>query len=214
MTHQGPPEFPSSKPKKNRNKGVRPSRRDSASKPGAPQGPQLPAEHPDSLKDAPSTEEMALRYARALQAEKASADVLLIPISPYLEAPSLEAVDPASITREQVIAGMKVLIPGSSQLNLGDEFKLLWGSRVYPAQTVNEENINQPIIGTEWAVHTPEAHLPQGNVKVCYDVYRNGQRIGTSAILHANVPNCYTSSEKQRKRRRSIRRKQQRRAPL
>jgi len=210
MENQGPPDFPSLNPKKPQTKGQRPARRDSPTKPGAPPGTSPSMEHPGN----PITEEMALRYAGALQAGTACADTLSPPISAYLPPPSLEGIDPVSISVTQVIVGMKVVIPGSPCLKLGDTFNLLWGSRVFPPQTVDEENINQPVIGTEWAIHTPIAHLPQGNVEVCYDVYRDGLWIGTSAILHAIVPNCYTTSKKQRNRSRSIRRKHPRRPPF
>jgi predicted ribonuclease toxin of YeeF-YezG toxin-antitoxin module len=156
---------------------------------------------------------MAFTYAHVLRAEDHSSGELAALISTHLEPPSLEGINPKSVSEAQMKAGINVLIPGSAYLKPGDELRLLWGSRTYPIRTLDEEHINDPIIAKEWVSYRTEGVVPQGKVEVCYDINRDGQRIGTSAILHLNVHSCYRSSEKQRNRGRAIRRKQQRRPP-
>ncbi|WP_219060536.1 hypothetical protein [Pseudomonas sp. UMAB-08] len=213
MDDQKPPGPPPFKPKKPTKQGARPARRDSLTKPGLPIGTHLPTEHSDGAPKTSSTGEMAFTYAHVLRAEDSSSGELAVLISTHLEPPSLEGINPKSVSEAQMKAGINVLIPGSSYLKPGDEFHLLWGSRTYPIQTLDEENINDPIIGMQWVSYSTDNVAPQGKVEVCYDINRDGQRIGTSAILHLNVHSCYRSSVKQRNRGRSIRRKQQRRPP-
>jgi hypothetical protein len=210
MDNQHPPGSPPFKPKKPTMKGNRPARRDSPSKPGAPPGPQLPAEPQGNS----SAEEIAFKYVQAALTESLVADALPPLISEHLQAPSLEGLDPESISLKQASEGITILIPGSAYLKPGDEFNLLWGSTTYPTHTVDEDNVNQLVMATEWVIHSPTSHIRQGKVEVCYDVYRDGQRIGTSATLHVKVHDTYTPSEKQRKRKRSIGRKNRRRPPL
>ena len=213
MDDQKPPGPPPFKPKKPTTQGTRPARRDSPTKPGAPLGAHPPAEHSDNTSKTSSTEEMAFTYAHVLRAEDHSSGELAVLISTHLEPPSLEGINPKSVSEAQMKAGINVLIPGSAYLKPGDEFHLLWGSRTYPIQTLDEEHINDPIIGMQWVSYSTDNVAPQGKVEVCYDINRDGQLIGTSAILHLNVHSCYRSSEKQRNRGRAIRRKQQRRPP-
>jgi len=213
MDDQKPPGPPPFKPKKPTTQGTRPARRDSPTKPGLPLGTHLPTEHPDGAPKTSSTGEMAFTYAHVLRPEDNSSGELAVHISTHLEPPSLEGINPKSVSEAQMKAGINVLIPGSAYLKPGDEFHLLWGSRTYPIQTLDEEHINDPIIGMQWVSYSTDNVAPQGKVEVCYDINRDGQLIGTSAILHLNVHSCYRSSVKQRNRGRSIRRKQQRRPP-
>lgn len=212
MDDQKPPGSPPFNPKKPTTKGHRPARRDSPTKPGAPPVTHPPAEHSGGTQEPPSIGEMAFKYAHALRAEDSPADALAVLISADLGPPFLEeGFNPQSISEAQMRAGITVLIPGCPHLKPGDEFNLLWGSKIYPNQTLNEENINDPIMGMQWVSYSVYDAIPQGKVDVCYDVNRDGQRIGTSAILHVNLHSCYRSSEKQRKRGRSVKRRQRRR---
>lgn len=212
MDDNHPPGSPPFKPKKLTTKGHRPARRDSPNKPGAPVGPQLPAE-PSDTANAGAAKELAFKYSGLLLTETLGADALLPLISNQLEAPSLEGLDPESISLKQASEGIKVLIPSADCLMPGDEFNLMWGSRPFTTHTVNTENIKQPIMATEWVIHSRTSHLRQGKVKVCYDVYREGQRIGTSAILDVYLHDTYLPGEKQQKRKQSRLRKQQRQSP-
>ena len=213
MDDQKPPGPPPFKPKKPTTQGTRPARRDSPTKPGAPLGTHPPAEHSGGAQEPPSIGEMAFTYAHVLRPEDNSSGELAVHISTHLEPPSLEGINPTSVSEAQMKTGINVLIPNSSYLKPGDEFHLMWGSRTYPIRTLDEGHINDPIIAKEWVSYRTEGVVPQGKVEVCYDINRDGQRIGTSAILHVNVHSCYRSSAKQRNRGRAIRRKQQRRPP-
>jgi hypothetical protein len=213
MDDQKPPGSPPFNPEKPTTQGTRPARRASPIKPGVPLGTPLSAEHSDSTPKTSSTEEMAFTYAQALRAEDNAPGELAVLISTHLEPPSLEGINPTSVSEAQMKTGINVLIPNSSYLKPGDEFHLMWGSRTYPIRTLDEGHINDPIIAKEWVSYRTEGVVPQGKVEVCYDINRDGQRIGTSAILHVNVHSCYRSSAKQRNRGRAIRRKQQRRPP-
>lgn len=199
------PGSPPIKKKKLPTESNRPARRDSPSKPGLPAGPQFPTETQDSPNFTSTTEEMSLNYDHETAVEYAAALPALI--SGHLAAPSLEDVDPTSVSLDQAGKGFRVLIPGSAHLEPGDEFNLLWGGAVYPKQIIDATNANQTVIGSEWLFHSPRSHLQQGKVEVCYDVYRNGQRIGTSAILYVNLHESYTTNDKHKSRKISFQRR-------
>lgn len=189
------------------NTDARPARRESQTKPGVQPGPQLPSEAHSSAPDSASAEELALRYEQAMRAEYPLAHLLPALISDQLAAPSLDGLDPDSLTLAQAQAGFNVLIPGSCYLRAGDEFNLLWGGTTYPTQQVDEFNVKQSVMGTQWLFSSPHSHLRQGKVQVCYDVFRDGLRIGTSAILHVKLQDHYSTNDKQRSRKITFQRK-------
>ncbi|WP_397448963.1 hypothetical protein [Pseudomonas sp. NA-150] len=204
-----PPGSPPLNPKTLTSNGHRPARRDSLSKPGASLGPQLPGPPLDS--DHGSAEEVTVKYIEYLAGEEVEDHQLLSMISEHLPAPSLDGLDPESVSLNQASEGIMVLIPGSPPLQPGDSFNLLWGGVGFPSQTLDEDTFNQPVIGRQLVIHSPTSFLQQGKVKVCYDIYRNQQRIGTSAILYVNVHDSYTPGENQLVRKRLIKRRHNRR---
>jgi hypothetical protein len=184
-----------------------PARRESQNKPGVPTGPQLPSEAQSGAHGSTAAEELAFNYDHAKLAEYPFADLLPALISDHLKAPSLDGIDPGLMTVAQARAGFYVLIPGSDYLRPGDEFNLLWGGTTYPTQIVNEFNAKQPVMGTQWLFSSPNSYLRQGKVQVCYDVFRDGARIGTSAILHVKLQDFYSINDKQKSRKITFQRK-------
>ncbi|MEB0042261.1 MULTISPECIES: hypothetical protein [unclassified Pseudomonas] len=185
----------------------RPARRESQSKPGVPAGTQLSSDAHISANPPSSTEELSLNYPQAAFAEYSFEDLMPALISDHLKAPSLDGIDPESMSLAQAQKGFNVLIPSSSYLRPGDTFNLLWGGVTYPAQRVDELNVKQSIMGTQWLFSSPTSFLRQGKVQVCYDVFRDGVRVGTSAILHVKLQDFYSTNDKQKSRKTSFQRK-------
>jgi hypothetical protein len=214
MDDSHPPGSPPFKPKKLTKKEPRPARRESPSKPGAAPGPQLPADPLASASDSRGSKELASRYADARLTETPWADLLAPLISEHLPAPTLEkGLDPKSISLKRAREGMDVLIPSSDCLLPGDTLYLMWGGQCFDPHTIDEDSIKRTVLATALVTHSPTSFLRQGHVKVCYDIYRNGQRIGTSAILDVYLHDSYTPGEKQEKRKKLVLRKQRRRPP-
>lgn len=213
MDDSHPPGSPPFKPKKPL-KEPRPARRDSQNKPGVPLGSQPPTEPFAGTTDSPESKELASRYAESRLTETPLMDLLSPLISEQLPAPVLEeGLDPNSISLKRAMEGMKVYIPNSDCLLPGDTLYLMWGGQRFDPHTLDENSIKHAVLATDLVTHSPTNFLRQGHVKVCYDVYRNDQRIGTSAILNVYLHDSYTPGEKQVKRKQSIRRKQRRRPP-
>lgn len=185
----------------------RPARRESQQKPGVPIGPPLSAEAHSNPNAQPAAQELALNYLQAALAEHPCEHLLPALISDHLAAPTLDGLDPDLLTLAQAKRGFNVLIPGSAYLRPGDEFNLLWGGTTYPTQLVDEVNVKQAVMGTQWLFSSPTSHLRQGKVQVCYDVFRDGLRIGTSAILHVKLQDFYSINDKQKSRKTSFQRK-------
>ncbi|MDB5979380.1 MAG: hypothetical protein JWQ69_395 [Pseudomonas sp.] len=214
MDDTHPPGSPPFKPKKLTKKEPRPARRERPSKPGAPAGPQQLAEPFAGTNDSPESKELASRYADSRLIETPLVDLLVPLISEHLPAPALEkGLDPKSISLKRAREGMKVLMPSSACLLPGDTLQLMWGSLPFPDHCATEEALAQEVLAIELVTHSPTCFLRQGHVKVCYDVYRNGQRIGTSAILDVYLHDSYTPGEKQEKRKQLVLRRQRRRPP-
>jgi hypothetical protein len=214
MDEKHPPGSPPSKPKKLRLKEPRAARRDSQSKPGAPPGPQLPVGPIVNPTDSPESKELVSRYADSRLTETPLLDLLAPLISESLPAPELEkGLDPNSISLKRAREGIHVLIPSSACLLPGDTLNLMWGSKRFRSHAVNEEKLEQEVLAIELVIHSQTHYLQQGHVKVCYDVYRDGQRIGTSAILDVYLHDTYLPGDKQQIRKLSILRKQQRKSP-
>lgn len=211
MDDKHPPGSGPFKPKKPALKGPRPARRDSPNKPGAPPGPPVSTEFPAGADD-PTAYELAYRYADSPLSEILYTDVLAPLISEHLPAPTLQkGINPNAISLKQLKTGFKALIPSSDCLMPGDTVILMWGSKCYEPRAVTEDNLKQKVLADELIIHSELSFLPQGRVKVCYDVHRNGQRIGTSPILGACTHETYETSEKQVTRKKNVKRKSQRR---
>lgn len=214
MDDSHPPGSPPSKPKTPTLKEPRPARRESQSKPGAAPGPQLPPEPFAGAVDNPVSKELASRYADSALTETPWVDLLAPLISEHLPAPELEeGLNPDSIPLKRAREGMKVHITGSDCLLPGDTLYLMWGGQRIGPEAMDEENIEHLVPATFLVIHSPTHFLRQGHVKVCYDLYRNNQRIGTSPILNVYLHDSYRPGEKQEERRQLFRRKQRRRPP-
>lgn len=214
MDDNHPPGSPPFKPKKLTKKDPRPARRESPSKPGAAPGPQLPAEPFAGASDNPESKERASWYADSRLTETPLVDLLAPLISEHLPPPTLEeGLDPNSISLQRAMEGMTVYLPNSDSLLPGDTLYLMWGGQRLGPEAIDEESIQHAVPATVLVTHSPTSFLRQGHVKVCYDVYRNGQRIGTSAILDVYLHDSYTSGEKQEKRKQLVRRQQRRHSP-
>jgi hypothetical protein len=183
-----------------------PVRQESQHTLSVPTGPQSPSEA-QSAHGSTVVEELAFNYDHVTLAEYPFANLLPALISDHLKAPSLDGIDPDLMTVAQARAGFGVLIPGSDYLRSGDKFNLLWGGTTYPTQIVNEFNARQPVMGTQWLFSSPTSHIRQGKVQVCYDVFRDGARIGTSAILHVKLQDFYSINDKQKSRKITFQRK-------
>lgn len=211
MDDKHPPGSPPPKRKKATSKGARPARRDSLNKPGAPPGTPVSTEVPTSADDA-NAYELAYRYAGSALTEIRYTHGLAPLISEHLPAPTLQkGINPESISMRQLKKGFKALIPNSDCLMPGDIVTLMWGSKCYKACEVTEGNLKQKVLAHELIIHSELSFLPQGRVKVCYDVHRDGQRIGTSAILGACTHETYETSDKQVTRKKNVHRKSLRR---
>jgi hypothetical protein len=211
MDDKHPPGSPPPKRKKATSKSARPARRDSPNKPGAPPGTPVPMGPPTHLED-PAADELAYRYAGSSLTEIRHIHALAPLISEHLPAPSLQkGINPESISQKQLKKGFKALIPSSDCLMPGDTLILMWGSKCYEPHSVTEDNLKQKVLTHELIIHSELSFLPQGRVKVCYDVHRDGQRIGTSAILGACTHETYETSDKQVTRKKNVKRKSQRR---
>ncbi|MGV8918363.1 MAG: hypothetical protein ACOH2R_11285 [Pseudomonas sp.] len=184
MGKNRPPGSPPFDPKPKAN-GHRPARRDSPQKPGAPAGPQLPTASPDS--DDNASQEAAIKYIQYFPGEAVEEHRLLPLICEHLPAPELYKLDPQWVSLRLAKEGILLLIPGSAALKPGDTFNLLWGGVSFPAHTLDAEILTHSFIGCQRVLHSPTSFLQQGKVKVCYDICRSGQRIGTSAVLTVNL---------------------------
>ena len=147
--------------------------------------------------DSPESKELASWYADSRLTKTPLADLLAPLISEHLPAPELEeGLDPKSISLQRAMEGMKVYIPGSEGLLAGDTLYLMWGGQRFDPRALDEDSIKNAVATTVLVTHSPTSFLRQGHVKVCYDVYRNEQRVGTSAILDVYLHDTYLEKDK------------------
>lgn len=107
-------------------------------------------------------------------------------IEPDLQAPFLSGADAASITPEQIVAGVYINVPRSSKLWTGDHIKLVWGNNTFYT-TLDSGPHNKVSRLIQYLNSEQLADYQTGEVHVHYEVVRRSRLVGISKHLTINL---------------------------
>lgn len=107
-------------------------------------------------------------------------------ISISLKLPKLDNARPDSITRDQVKAGVKVLIPGSPMMRKEDVIVFHWGAHAC-SNVLHHESIGHNIVWVLCICYEYIDLQQYGPLELYYEVWRAEELIGTSPFLHVVV---------------------------
>lgn len=117
---------------------------------------------------------------------KITIPLFLNEVIPGLPAPVIDDSD-GVIDYREALAGVEVLIPGSTLVEEGDEIVLHWGDEKLGPVPVRPEDIGSPVILIFNVPYATIEAAQNGQRLIKYDVMRNGHPIGVSDDLEIKV---------------------------